>query len=295
MQPRENLMKCRILSSALVSLFALAAASYAADVTPPESGVPQNDNLNAVLWDQTAVEAKAVMAQAYALARIRFDEALANKTATADPSAQTGDFHNKPPAVILDVDDTVLNTSLYQAWTVKQATGFSPNTWTQYVKSKIDFAIPGAVDFTQYAASKGAKVFYITNRTKEEEPATAERLTELGFPMGGNVDTLLTAKEMEGWGSAKSTRRAYVAKDYRILLLVGDNLGDFTDAYKGTIGERDKAFEDSMAHWGKDWIAIPNPTYGSWESTAFGNDYKLPIDEQRQKKLEALKAWEGPK
>jgi 5'-nucleotidase (lipoprotein e(P4) family) len=273
----------------------LAVAVMATDLPAQEIKGPQaNDNLNAVLWDQTAVEAKATMAQAYVLARIRFDEALADKNRTADPSVQSGDFANKPPAVALDVDDTVLNTSQYQAWNVKNGTSFSPKTWTPYVNSKIDSAIPGAVEFTQYAASKGAKVFYVTNRTKEEEPATAERLKELGFPMGDNVDTLLTAKEMEGWESAKSTRRAYIAKDYRLLLLVGDNLGDFTDAYKGSIEERQKAFDDNSAHWGKDWIAIPNPTYGSWESAAYGHDFKTPPEEQRQKKLDALKAWSGP-
>ena len=273
-----------------------AIAVMATDLPPEEAKGPQaNDNLNAVLWDQSAVEAKATMAQAYVLARIRFDEALADKSRTADPSVQSGDFANKPPAVVLDVDDTVLNTSQYQAWNVKNGTAFSPKTWTPYVNSKIDTAIPGAVDFTQYAASKGAKVFYVTNRTKEEEPATAERLKELGFPMGDNVDTLLTAKEMEDWGSAKSTRRAYIARDYRLLLLVGDNLGDFTDAYKGSIEERQKVFDDNQAHWGKDWIAIPNPTYGSWESAAYGHDFKTPPEEQRQKKIDALKTWSGPK
>ena len=83
--------------------------------------------------------------------------------------------------------------------------------------------------------------------------------------MGGNVDTLLTAKEQPDWGSAKSTRRAAIAKDYRILLLVGDNLGDFSDGYKGDEAARLKVYEDNAAHWGKDWIVIANPTYGSFE------------------------------
>ncbi|MGE0005059.1 MAG: 5'-nucleotidase, lipoprotein e(P4) family [Parvibaculaceae bacterium] len=282
-----------LLALAALGLGSLTVA--AADLPPEEpKGPAPHDNLNAVLWDQSAVEAQAVMSQAYVLARIRLDEALADKSWTADPSVQSGDFAGKPPAVVLDVDDTVLNTSPYQAWNVKTGTSFSPGTWTPYVNSKSDLPIPGAAEFTRYAASRGAKVFYVTNRTKEEEPATAERLKELGFAMGDNVDTLLTAKEQESWGSAKSTRRAFVARDYRLLLLIGDNLGDFTDAYKGTIEERRKVFEENKAHWGKDWIAIPNPTYGSWESAAFGHDFKTPPEEQRRKKFDALKAWSGP-
>ncbi|HTN95886.1 MAG TPA: 5-nucleotide phosphatase, partial [Nordella sp.] len=71
-------------------------------------------------------------------------------------------------------------------------------------------------------------------------------------------------------------------------------LGDFTDAYKGSVEERQKAFADNAQHWGKDWIVLPNPTYGSWESAAYGHDFKAPPEEQRLKKLDALKAWSGP-
>ncbi len=80
-----------------------------------------NDNLNAVLWDQTSVEFKANALGAYALGRVRLDEALADKTWTAAPVEQTGAFQDLPPAIILDVDDTVLNTSAYQAWTIAAA------------------------------------------------------------------------------------------------------------------------------------------------------------------------------
>ncbi|MGK9164742.1 5-nucleotide phosphatase [Inquilinus limosus] len=258
-----------------------------------QEGPGPDDNLNAVLWDQTSVEAQANALGAYALARIRLDEALAAPSRTAAPAEQTGDFKNFPPAVVLDVDDTLLNTSPYQARNVIEGSGFDPKTWTKYVNAKIDTAIPGAVEFTQYAASKGVKVFYVTNRTKEEEPATVEHMKALGFPMGGNVDTFLSAKEQPDWSSAKGTRRAFIAKDYRILLLIGDNFGDFTDAYKGTLEERQKAFEAAKDHWGRDWIAIANPTYGSFESAPYKGDYKLPKEEQRRLKIEALTPWNG--
>lgn len=275
------------VSSALLSALVLASPAMA------EEGAKPDDNLNAVLWDQTAVEAKGNALGAFALARIRLDEALADPSWTAAPAEQTGDFKDFPPAIVLDVDDTLLNTSNYQAWNVKAGTRFSPQTWTQYVKAQIDTPIPGAVEFTQYAASKGVKVFYVTNRTKEEEEPTVQLMTKLGFPAGGNVDTFLSAKEQPDWTSAKGTRRAVIAKDYRILLLVGDNFGDFTDAYKGTPEEREKVFADNAARWGHDWIVIANPTYGSFESAPYKGDYKLSAEEQRKLKLEALKSWNG--
>jgi acid phosphatase len=288
---RQRLLDRHAASTALLMCVGTLVASSvsAADMVP----LPSNDNLNAVLWDQTSVEAKANALGAYALAQFRLDQALADKTWTAAPVEQTGNFADFPPAIILDVDDTVLNTSPYQAWNITAGTSFSPATWTAYVKSQSDIPVPGSVAFTQYAASKGVKVFYVTNRTKEEEEPTVEEMKKLGFPMGDNVDTFLSSKEQPDWGSAKGTRRAFIAKDYRILLMFGDNLGDFTDAYKGTLEEREKVYTDNAAHWGHDWIAIANPTYGSFESSPYHGDYKLSPDAQRQMKIEALKPWDG--
>ena len=75
--------------------------------------------------------------------------------------------------------------------------------------STLSQAIPGAVDFTKYADSKGVKVFYISNRDASTEKDTRENMEKLGFPMGGNVDTFLMQNEKPDWGSAKSTRRDY--------------------------------------------------------------------------------------
>ena len=50
--------------------------------------------------------------------------------------------------------------------------------------------------------------------------------------MGGNVDTLLMQKDRPEWSTgAKGSRFAYIAKDYRVLLMFGDLIGDFSDKY----------------------------------------------------------------
>jgi len=143
---------------------------------------------------------------------------------------------------------------------------FEAKTWTQFVAAEISTAIPGALEFAQAADAKGVKVFYVSNRTAEEEPPTRQLMARLGFPMGGNMDTFLMAREKPDWGSAKGTRRAYVAKDYRVLLNIGDNFGDFVDAYRGSEAERLKVYEDNRARWGREWIMIANRSYGSFES-----------------------------
>ena len=112
--------------------------------------------------------------------------------------------------------------------------------------------------------------------------------------MGGNVDVFLMARKQPDWGSAKGTRRAFVAKDYRVLLNLGDNFGDFSDAYRTSEDERLKAFEENRERWGREWIMLPNPTYGSFESAPFGHDFKTPAEKQREMKRGVLKAWPGP-
>ncbi|MBL6946736.1 MAG: hypothetical protein ISR47_08855 [Rhodospirillales bacterium] len=263
----------------------LATPAIAADVAP-------NDNLNSTYWTQNSIEFKAHTLAAYQLAKIRLDEALADKNWTAAPAEQTGSYQNLPPAVILDVDETVLDNSMFQAWMVLNDKTFSSKTWGPFVNAVVSRVIPGSLEFTKYADSKGVKVFYVSNRTGDLEEATRKNLEKFGYPMGGNVDTVLLKNERKEWASSKKgVRRAHVTKDYRVLLLMGDNFGDFVDGYKGSPEERLALWETNRSMWGKQWIMISNPTYGSWESGAFGHNYKLSREEQRQNKLDRLQGW----
>ena len=262
---------------------------------PPPPAPPAHDLLNAVLWMQRSVEYKATAMGAFALARLRLDQALADPTWTAVvPKELSGPYQSLPPAVILDVDETILDNSGYQAWMTAKGTTFDPKTWNAYVNTVTSLAIPGAVEFTRYAAAKGVKVFYVSNRTAEEEPATRKNLEKFGFPLDGAVDTALMARERPDWGSAKGTRRAYIAKSYRILLNLGDNFGDFVDEYRGTEAERLKVFEEHKQRWGREWIMIANPTYGSFEMAPFNHDGKLSNADKRKAKRGVLEAWPGP-
>jgi len=255
---------------------------------------PAHDLLLANLWMQRAVEYKANALTVYALARLRLDEALADRNWTAAPGEQKGDYQDLPPAVVLDVDETVLDNSKYQVWLMRADQSFSTKTWNQFCAAQISSAIPGAVEFAKYAESKGVKVFYVTNRGAETEKDTRANMAKLGFPLGGNVDTFLMQGEKPDWTGAKSTRRATVAKDYRILLNIGDNLGDFDDRYRGSEADRVKAFEAGGAYWGKQWLMLANPTYGSFDTAPYGHDFKKPRNEQRKAKWEVLEAWAGP-
>lgn len=259
-----------------------------------QEALPANDMLLATLWTQRSIEYKGNALTVFALARIRLDEALADKSWTASPEEQKADYQNLPPAVILDIDETLLDNSRYQVWMLKNNQTFSTKSWNQFCAAQVSTAVPGALEFVKYADSKGVKIFYITNRGAETEKDTRENMAKLGFPMGGNVDTFLMQGEKPEWGGAKGTRRAVVTKDYRVLLNIGDNFGDFDDRYRTSEGDRLKAFESDMAYWGRQWLMIANPTYGSFDTAPFGHDFKKPREEQRKAKWDVLETWVGP-
>jgi 5'-nucleotidase (lipoprotein e(P4) family) len=269
---------------AAVALLCLVSPGSAADA------LPQNDLLNAEVWMQTAIEYRANCLTVYALAKTRLEEALADKSWTAYD--QKGDYRDLPPAVILDLDETAIDNSAYEAGLVVDGRDFDPKTWDAWTKAEQAKAIPGAVEFGNYAASKGVKVFYVSNRNADQKEATERNLQALGFPMGGNVDTFLMQKDRPEWAAGgKGVRFAFVAKDYRVLLLFGDNIGDFSDLYRGSLAERDKTFEALKTHFGHDWMMRANPSYGSWESAAYGHDFRLSADERRARKVGVLTPW----
>ena len=278
----------------VLALGAVIGALLTSGLAQAQTATPANDALLATLWTQRSVEYKANALTVFALARLRLDEALADKNWTAAPAEQKADYQALPPAVVLDVDETLLDNSRYQVWMLKNDQTFSTKSWNQFCAAQISTAIPGAVEFTKYAESKGVKVFYITNRGVETEKDTRENMARLGFPMGGNVDTFLMQGEKPEWGSAKGTRRAVVTRDYRVLLNIGDNFGDFDDRYRTSESERAKAFESDMAYWGRQWLMIANPTYGSFDTATYGHDFKKPREEQRKAKWDVLETWSGP-
>jgi acid phosphatase len=276
-----------------VTLLVLVGGALVLSATAADAeGVPQNDNLNATLWTQNSAEFKANAMGMYKLAELMLDRALADKSWTAAPIEQTGDYQNKPAAVMLDVDETVLDNSLYQAWMVRSDGHFSSKTWVPFVRSEQSLPVPGSLEFIKAARSKGVKVFYVSNRKAPQEQATRNNLKALGYPIDETEDTVLLKGEKEDWGSKKGTRRTVITENYRLVMVVGDNFGDFMDGYKGSIEERHALAAANNDLWGSKWIVIANPTYGSWESAAFGHNYKQSGDERRQLKLDALTSWQ---
>jgi acid phosphatase len=258
---------------ALVLLAPVACASRtappAAAPAPPATAAPTKAALpDSVAWFRTSAEYRAVATQAYRLAALMLDRALADRTWTA-ALEQTGAFASKPPAVILDVDETVLDNSESEERNIRTGAVFSETRWTDWCNERKATPIPGALEFIRAAAAKGVTIFYVTNRDRAVEQATRDNLEQFGFPLDAARDTVLTRAERPEWASSdKSSRRSLVAQDFRILLLVGDDLGDFVQGARGTLAARAALFDTHAAMWGVKWIVLPNPLYGSWKTAA---------------------------
>ena len=248
----------------------------------------QAQSMLSVLYAQSSAEYEASNIQTYVNAKSALDRALNDVTWTA-AIEQKDNFENKPPAIILDIDETVLNNVPFQARSIMDGQSY-PTGWLDWMLEESSDAVAGVSDFLEYSQSKGVKIFYVTNRIAVAEDATRNNLKKLGLPLDTDRDVLLM-KDENGWTSDKVSRRKLVAKDYRILLLIGDQLGDFLPLDETTLQlDARKELADTYKHmWGSKWFMITNPMYGRWEASIYNNEYPDTEDELMQMRLEALK------
>lgn len=264
---------------------------FAADISATEEKIDnsvQAQSMLAVLYAQSSAEYEANNLQTYAGAKLALEKALANKNWTA-AIEQKEDFSEKPPAVILDIDETVLNNIPFQARSIIKGESY-PNGWVEWMLEEASTSVAGVYEFLKYADSKGIKIFYVTNRIAIAEEATRNNLKKLGLPFDSDRDVLLMKNE-NGWTSDKVSRRELIAQDYRILLLIGDQLGDFISLEEATAGmdSRKEIASKYEEMWGKKWFMITNPIYGRWEASIYNNEYPDTESELMQMRLKALK------
>ena len=248
----------------------------------------QAQSMLSVLYAQSSAEYEASNIQTYVNAKSALDRALNDLSWTA-AIEQKKNFKNKPPAIILDIDETVLNNIPFQARSIINGQSY-PVGWLEWMLEESSDAVAGVSEFLEYAQSKGVKIFYVTNRIAVAEDATRNNIKKLGLPLDADRDVLLM-KDENGWTSDKVSRRELIAKDYRVLLLIGDQLGDFLPLDETTL-ELDlrKNLADTYKHmWGSKWFMITNPMYGRWEASIYNNEYPDTEDELMQMRLEALK------
>ena len=234
---------------------------------------------------QTSAEFWALTTATYNGAQVLLERALSDKSWSAALEQAAG-AENLPPAVILDLDETVLDNSPAQAQVALERTIYQQDLWSAWVEKMAAAAIPGAQSFIGFAEKRGVRVFFVTNRSTSEQSATLKNLAALGI--AASDETVLTTGE-KGWTSDKTARRAEIARSYRVLLLVGDDMNDFVATAKLTPPQRVELAKKHGDRWGKSWILLPNPMYGSWERALYPG---LTADEEiLRRKRELLKGF----
>lgn len=246
--------------------------------------------LLATLYANTSSEFDAACQGVYRSAETLLPTLLADRLHTA-ATEQAGSHGDLPPAIILDVDETVLDNSPFEVRLLEEGTSY-PTGWDEWCNEAKADPIPGALEFTQFAAAQGVTVFYVTNRKEHLKEATGENLIRHGFPMKAGLDTLLMRGGQPDWGSDKTTRRAYIAKDYRIVMMFGDNTGDFVgiEDAQGTPASRRSALEPHASRWGHYWFMLPNPMYGYWDGAVLDYNYDRSSKEIDALRLDAMDA-----
>lgn len=222
-----------------------------------------NQYIMAYVWFQTSGEARALYYQAFKLADMMLESNL------ADPSV------TKKRAVIVDIDETILDNSPYNVALTEEDREFDPTLWDQWVKLAKARALPGAVEFLTKADRLGVDIYYVSNRSQDELESTIRNLKAAGFPQADASHLLLSRGE-----HSKESRRQLIEQDHHIVLLMGDNLNDFANVFEGkNVADRNKEVDRLRNEFGKSFIVLPNPMYGDWEAALY--NYKRLTPEQK--------------
>ncbi|CAL28825.1 5'-nucleotidase, lipoprotein e(P4) family [Staphylococcus carnosus] len=248
--------------------------------TTQQEGNLGEQNTMSVSWYQNSAEAKALYLQGYNTAKDNLDKQLKHYHGKGKGKKQ--------PAIVLDIDETVLDNSPYQAYASLNNTTF-PKGWHEWVMAAKAKPVYGAKDFLNYANKKGVAIYYVSDRDKDTElEATSKNLKAQGLPQNDKSHILLKGKNDKN----KESRRDYVKKNHNLLMLFGDNLLDFEDPKAQTAQSRTDLVNEKKEEFGRKYIIFPNPMYGSWESTLYNNDYSKSSQEKDQLRKASLTTFD---
>ncbi len=256
--------------------FALTCSLISA-CSPQSDHNPERDL--GLLWVKHAAEYKAISRQVYGTAQRDLQKYIDDTSWSALP--EQADAADLPPAIIFDVDETILSNVNFQLTFERPFENHKLNTWS---KNGISLPVPGFVKFATAARAAGVELFFITNRPCQpiegnddpcaQKQTTISDINELGITT--DADHVMLSGEQTGWTKEKLSRRLVVAETHRVIMLMGDDLGDFVSCVRekavghceqaGSSASRDASIDTYDEYWGAGWYFLPNPMHGSWTS-----------------------------
>jgi 5'-nucleotidase (lipoprotein e(P4) family) len=275
--PFKGLSKALVVFSAGLTMVACGPKQQpVSKVEAPqvsEEAMLANQLTMSVLWYQRAVERNLLSQQAYARAEMLLKENLKRYK------------NRKNPTVFMDIDETVLDNSKYEARLIHAGEQYDPESWNAWVMSASAPLVPGAQHFIELCGELGVEVFFISNRSVEHVDATAENLMRYDLPFAEPGHMLFKNET-----SNKTERRENVKPGRTIVLSVGDQLGDFMDVSTGEKYEDvplvERAMSDTLM---QHFVLLPNPMYGEFESDLYPDGKKLSASEKMRARKRALR------
>lgn len=249
---------------ALVTFLALAAAcapaptvSPAPAAPPPAAAaqgpqtlavpLPPSTAVGAIHWWRNSAEQRALFVQTYRWAGERLRE-LAGRE-------RSGGW-----AVIMDADETTLDNSTYQLRRNGQNQGYSSETWAAWAREKAAPAIPGAAEFTRLVHELGGRVAIVSNRDEEICGDTRDNLRQVGIVFDAVLCRVQGQSDKNPRFAAVEAGTGTGLPPLKVVMWVGDNIQDFP-----RLGQDVRALPAVPDAFGRSYVIVPNPMYGSWE------------------------------
>ena len=257
-------------------LILASALLLSACATAPRGYDPNLDG--GLLWVKHSAEYRAITKQVYATATVALPGFIDDTSWSAVPGQV--DAADLPVAVILDVDETVVSNVDFQLSHQRPFENWKLEKWTS---ETVATPIEGVRDFVVAARESGVTVFFVSNRPCEliegiddecpQKKSTIDDIAEVGIDTD---ERYVMLSQEQGWNREKSVRRDHIAENYRVIMLIGDDLGDFVPCVRQKVhapctakasAEDRLQFVNENAHfWGNGWYILPNPMHGSWTS-----------------------------
>lgn len=280
-----------LLASSLLAGCAARTASLPppvqAGASPPAQAAPllsmDDPAPDPMRWTYGSGEAAGASIQAWRALADYAIAAAARKPATSVPMGLPGALGGigttscagKPPAVILDADETAILNVGYEYWQALGNKG-GGDTFTQWAETGAAQArpVPGAVTGVRRLREAGIAVIFNSNRPASVAPGTIRALEAAGLGTAVHKETLFLIGD-DALGSNKDGRRKIVSERFCVVALGGDNLGDFAhilnDPAQSVQQRRERSSRGEIAQlWGNGWFMIPNAAYGAWQRGTIG-------------------------
>lgn len=231
----------------------VGGALFARSELPGQPGFHEHW-VTAMTWQRCAPEYKALCYQAFNAASMSLSRQLARSQTEM----------NRPWAVVVDIDDTLFDTSDFTLSLMARHQPFTVGAWHAWTAAHPSRLVPGGLEFCRYAHERGVEVHYLSNRDVVQKADTLRELRRWNFPFADEAHLWL-----RNHTSSKRARRQEIQKTHRVAVFIGDALADLDHKFEDNPEEHVRS---ARHEFGQRFVALPNPVYGPWNQ----NHHALP-------------------